>query len=1331
MQFLRVFIFVLAVVFSGLQSRASGVFISYSHVDGLPSDVILDICEDEDGVLWFATDRGLCRFDGGNFHTYPGDHIVTALCEDDRGNLWVGTNSCLRVLDKESGHFSNVVMRRGSGGIRAVHSGSSGDVWAYTSDGVVCRITGDARVDEGFQEDSGERRFSVAYADFKGAYLEGDYRYCHIYEDHEGNIWIGGRATSVAVIPEGDLSAIRYPVRNPDIEHFEGSAFVSDGSGHTYASDDKGYFSVYDKNEDVFRTVMKIPVAVSCATADSTGRMWIGGRNGLIRLHPGNETHEEIGSWNVLCLYTDSFGNVWAGTDRGLLMFPERKDAIESYNVLNGLSSSSVTALMQDSDGLLWIGTESNGTDTLNLASGRTGNLTYTLLSGRLSRETAVREAGVLEQYAVHGLRRDGGINENKVSALYQDSDGTIYIGLWSHVGFNTYDKRTGVFKRHCIWSGPAGYIFPLLFEGNPFGANWYTGFLEDSRGNLWCATWEGLGLNLFDRSSGEFSGRHFIPGDVPRMPRGTICSHIEDTENGRIYMAGGKWYGYFDLGQRNFHRFVEAFPENYPNADIIEGYYAYSPAEQIPMPVAAIDLRVLDKNGDFVAVASANAIFCHNVLTSEVEVLFRPGTYYIEYATVGTPEGIFVKWGDDAVLLRRRDGGGFGIVRVLPEDVPEGCGWPQPVLAAADGASVYDMHDDGRSLFAATSDGLFEICKSSGQVLEHFRHDPADSSSLPDNTVTEVFGIGGDSLFIYTGVGAALLLKDEGVFVNVSENAPGTLPSRLASCVAEDSRGLLWYGTTDSGLCSIDTESGEIRCFRSHPWEAEGLPYNDVRDIIEVSDGTLWVGTGDGLCRYDHGTFIPEKVMGGISVRRVLEDRSGRLWISSDDGLYCFDRKSGSSLSFGSGDGFQNDAWTGAATVLDDGRLAFGGLSGVDIFEPEALLEHSEPRIVFSFLDLSGETRYHSLPPKVNLKHSDNSFSVDFAIPGHNHVGRECRYRLSGFDKVWSYVEGNSGTVKYTNLPSGRYVLEVETCLGPGNWSGSGLAINISPAVWQRWWFVLSAALLFCVAVFATIRLREALLRQENARLSSLVDRRTEELRLQVDSKNKFFSIVSHDLKNPLGALSLLSEDLSANYGKMCEQDRLVALELIRDSSKGAAKLLDDILMWALTHSGVMVPRCRELVLRDAVDAVIFLHEAYSVKRGIAIVNAVDPSVKVFTDADMLSVILRNLVGNALKYSRPDGRVTISAVQCGHKVEVSVEDEGAGMTDEQLGKLFRLDAKLCTPGTDGKKGNGFGLICVHEFLEKLGEEIRVTSSPGAGSCFCFTVSSIRDADCL
>ena len=226
MHLLAAAILAMTVVSSGLPSRGTDGCLAYSRADGLASDTVLDICEDGDGVLWFATEGGLSRFDGSSFHTYLSGESVTALCEDADGNLWVGTDRGLNSMNRESGSFSLFGMRRGSSGIKAVHGSQTGEIWAYTSDGVVCRITPDRGGREQVPAPEEEVPYSVGFADFKGAYLEGDYRYCHIFEDIEGNIWIGGRATSVAMLPGGDLSAIRYPVRAPVCERLEGSALA-------------------------------------------------------------------------------------------------------------------------------------------------------------------------------------------------------------------------------------------------------------------------------------------------------------------------------------------------------------------------------------------------------------------------------------------------------------------------------------------------------------------------------------------------------------------------------------------------------------------------------------------------------------------------------------------------------------------------------------------------------------------------------------------------------------------------------------------------------------------------------------------------------------------------------------------------------------------------------------------------------------------------------------------------------------------------------------------------------------------------------------------------
>lgn len=1237
--------------------EGAGEFVSWTSSDGLPSDTVLGICEDADGFIWIATGRGLCRFNGATFRTFATETgetgLTTCVCSGGDGYIYAGTESGLVRFDRISGKAEQLPVT--DAGIKSMLPCDGQVMWLHLSDGTICR----------YSMSTGE----TASAAFKGAYPEGDYYYDHIFKDARGTIWAGGRALPVARIENGDISTLTYPVRNPDIEHFEGSAFAPDMDGVLHAADDKGNFSVYDQTKCIFRTVLKIPTGTACATTDSTGRIWIGGRGGLIRLLPDKSGYEhfrssgrdgDVASNNIYCLYTDRGGNVWAGTDKGLSLFRSAALAVNSFGKHNGLSSDAVTALMQDSDSLLWIGTEEEGTDTLNLHTLSSGNLRYSLLSGRLSESTRIREKETLRQYALHGLKRDSGLDENKVSALYQDSEGTIYIGLWSHIGFNTYDKKSGTFKRHCLWSVPAGYVFPLLFEGNLFGANWYTGFLEDNDGNLWCTTWEGVGLNLFDRKKGEFTGRHFIPGDVPRMPRGTICSHADDTGDGKIYLAGGKWYGYFDLRTRDFHRYVEHFPDGFPNADIIRGYYEWSPAKQIDIPAGTLDLRVLDKSGDHVLVASANSLFDHNTATDEVEVLHRPRRFRIEYETFSSGSDMFVVWDDECVKVVRDGDSGF---RCLPAQAP------------APGQRKY----------------------------------PPDGGTFP---------LGGDSLFVQTENGSTI--HTGGRTIDISRNAPGTLPSRLASCIAQDREGLLWYGTTDSGLCRIDVSSGEITSFRHDPSTPGGLPGNDIRDIFIDSCGTVWAGTDKGLCRLDRtGGFSIEERTSGLSVRRILEDRDGRLWISTDSGLSCL-FPSGQA-SFHRYDGLSNESYSSAAAVLHDGRLAFGGNGGLDIIDPRELLSLKAPAVLAGDLRTADGILFHCVPEKLRLRRKENSFSVDFSVCGY--PGHSRRYRLEGFETGWNYDGDDIATARYTNVPGGRYTLRMEVLDSFGDWTGKSVLIDVDYPIWLRWWFILLVLTLISAGAVLVIRIREKVLRQENEKLARQVEARTEEIRRQIDSKNKFFSIVSHDLKNPVNALALLSGSMLSNWDRLSEEDKLKRIKTIGSSASSTSAMLDDILMWALTESGVMIPDMERINAHDAVEDAIQSMEAASARKNVRVVNSVGTDIEIYTDRNMLSVILRNLISNAIKYSYKGGSVTVSASPAGGKVVMAVEDAGTGMDADTAGKLFRTDCKISIKGTDGESGSGFGLIIVREFLGRMGESIRAESSTGKGSRFIFTLS--------
>lgn len=218
--------------------------------------------------------------------------------------------------------------------------------------------------------------------------------------------------------------------------------------------------------------------------------------------------------------------------------------------------------------------------------------------------------------------------DESHVSALYQDKKGLIYVGLWNHVGFNVYNPQNRQWKRYALWSKKPDYHYPRLWLGNPFGANWYNGFLEDRKGRFWCITWECFGLNLFNRTTGQFEFKHYFPNNVPCYPQGKIEQIFYDKARDR-YILNGKstYFGYYDNKEKRFYKFGEHFPDNYPNLDIIKGYYQYSKAKIFSLPNEFGCDYMLPDGNDRLYMANAQRIMYMNLTDNSVhQVLSLPG---------------------------------------------------------------------------------------------------------------------------------------------------------------------------------------------------------------------------------------------------------------------------------------------------------------------------------------------------------------------------------------------------------------------------------------------------------------------------------------------------------------------------------------------------------------------------------------------------------------------------------------------------------------------------------------------------------------------------------
>jgi len=222
--------------------------------------------------------------------------------------------------------------------------------------------------------------------------------------------------------------------------------------------------------------------------------------------------------------------------------------------------------------------------------------------------------------------------------------------------------------------------------------------------------------------------------------------------------------------------------------------------------------------------------------------------------------------------------------------------------------------------------------------------------------------------------------------------------------------------------------------------------------------------------------------------------------------------------------------------------------------------------------------------------------------------------------------------------------------------------------------------------------------------------------------TKDKFFSIVAHDLKNPFNSLLVLSTLLLEEWGTFSDDEKKQFIQQIKSSAENTYSLLQNLLSWASTQSG------KAVIIKESIDLSRLSSEAVTLLKPVAknkrikLQSTIDEQTMAYADKNMISTVLLNLVSNAVKFTPHKGIIVVKAYEKNNHVEVEISDNGVGISSKNLEKLFKPDVKFHTVGTDKEKGTGFGLILCKEFIEKNNGDIWVESTEGKGSRFYFSL---------
>ncbi|MDP5201923.1 sensor histidine kinase KdpD [Flavobacterium sp. DG2-3] len=224
------------------------------------------------------------------------------------------------------------------------------------------------------------------------------------------------------------------------------------------------------------------------------------------------------------------------------------------------------------------------------------------------------------------------------------------------------------------------------------------------------------------------------------------------------------------------------------------------------------------------------------------------------------------------------------------------------------------------------------------------------------------------------------------------------------------------------------------------------------------------------------------------------------------------------------------------------------------------------------------------------------------------------------------------------------------------------------------------------------------------------------------LNDKNQFFSIISHDLRGPLGSSVSLSEILLENIDQYSREEIKEISEMLHDSNKNIYKLLENLLDWSRVQTGMITFNPKKTLLNALIEENIELSRNVALNKNINISFESTYLIEAEIDKNMISTVLRNLLSNAIKFTDKNGDIKVKLIKTNQKVQISIKDNGIGVPDYIKEKLFKINGKVLQKGTENELGSGLGLLLCKEFINIHEGEIWVESEEGKGSTFRFTL---------
>lgn len=1024
---------------------------------------------------------------------------------------------------------------------------------------------------------------------------------------------------------------------------------------------------------------------------DSHGLIWMGSLNGLSSFNLQSKRFKNfshsisnpgtISNNHITALFEDKHGNILIGTANGLSIYSTESKEITRYyrddSRSGSLSHNFIRSITQDHTGAIWIGTDGGG----------------------LNKMTVNDSDGTVEFFYFRSRpEKSNFISHDIVYSLYEDKSHNLWIGTIAGIDKTDLKKKSiSIYEK----------------SDNPNSIdlldNVIASVYQDNDGKLWIGNW-GKGLNILDRSTNEV--RHYtseLHGEF-HIPQNHVHVVFKDSQS-RIWIGTRNGVSIFDKGENLFIPVQDYF--NAPDFNYFNN----------------------------------NRVYC--IIEDSLGKIW-----------IGTGNGIIVLNTESKTST---------LIKMANE-----------TALAISSNLVYSLLEDiDQNIWIATSNGLNRYYPLENRI-QHYFNNPASSNTLCDNYVISLCEDKSGTIWIGTSTGINSFDKADSLFSYYS--VIDGLPSNIIYDIIEDGKMNLWF-STGSGLAMKNSDENALEPFIVDD-KFLGKEFN-LKAIFKASDGEMFFGGMDGLLSFypdslKDNNFIPpiritslEKEKNGV--RQKINPYTDRVSLSYQDysvtiefSALDFTKPSKNRYSYQMRGISDNWIEIGNRRFVQFAKLPPGEYTfkvmgtnndGVWNYEGASINFSISPPwwsskyayafyivLIISIIIFVIKTREKKLLREKKILEK-KILERTSEIAHQKEIVEESEAKLSStissiddlvfvLDKAGIFQEFYNPDIRkrlysdpesyinqhYSNVGFPEFVVEKLT---------SAFNELLDKDIYEEFDYSLEKEdeIFWFNAKISPRRNVKGELTGITIVSRDITDRKQSEEQLKNlnATKDTFFSILAHDLKNPFSSLYSMSELIIDNYQNLEDQEKVMALKKMHKSSEQIYSLLENLLTWANSQRGHIQYSPEKFSISGLIQINLNLQKLPAEKKGVILTSESPDDLQAYGDREMINTVIRNLVNNAVKFSNKDGIVRVMVLDKNKMIEVIVSDKGVGMSAENATKLFYIDKKYKSVGTAGETGTGLGLILCKEFVEKNGGEIWCKTIEDSGTDFHFTIPGYTD----